>query len=122
MSRHPSTPSVYFIYCAGFIKIGFATDLRLRLCGITGSNPHKATILWAAPGDREMERDYHKRFAADRRTGEWFEFSPGLRAFLLNKLSTTVGGVARMNRVESEFRAWAMGIRTIGVHRDGNAG
>lgn len=72
---------VYFIGCAnGPVKIGFASDMEQRLAGIQTGNPRLLRIQAAAPGDRELEREYHRRFKAHRLQGEWLTRCPEIIA------------------------------------------
>lgn len=77
------TPSfVYFIECGGFVKIGVAVNVEKRLASLQTGNPAPLTLLVAISGNEKMERELHKRFAVDRVQGEWFNFSPALKAYI----------------------------------------
>jgi len=75
---------VYFMRRERFIKIGTTTDLRRR------AQELNATVLAKQPGSYSEEARLHKRFAALRRHGEWFEPGPELIA-LMNELRTAEG-------------------------------
>jgi hypothetical protein len=65
---------VYFIGGEdGPIKIGFTTELPSRLRSLQNSSPVPIRLLAAVHGDRALEAEYHRRFAAHRLHGEWFE-------------------------------------------------
>lgn len=81
-SRPDPAGFVYFVYCAGRIKIGYATDVAARMFGIATSSPFPIRLLLTIRGDLEDEQNYHKRFASDRANLEWFDLSDDLRAFL----------------------------------------
>jgi hypothetical protein len=68
---------VYFIRLGNRIKIGFTTNLALRMEQL----PHEE-ILGVMPGFMRDEKRCHKAFAHLRRAGEWFEDAPELRAFI----------------------------------------
>ena len=75
------TPVVYFIGWHGVdVKIGFTRHLRDRLTEIIKRTncPHK--LLAATLGSFELERAYHDQFAATRKHGEWFNWSPEIAA------------------------------------------
>lgn len=79
----PAAPSVvYFVYCAGRIKIGYTTDIRNRMAGLASSSPAPITLLLTIPGNEQDEARYHRMFASDRVHLEWFRLSYGLREFL----------------------------------------
>lgn len=107
--RRPPTTFVYFMYCAGYIKIGFSTDARLRHMGMCTAFPLKVTLLLTMHGDRAMERSFHLQFASARTNGEWFDFSPEIRSFLHERLSATVAGAGILARAEAEFSDWVHG-------------
>lgn len=72
---------VYFIGAAsGPIKIGIATRPLARLSGLQTSHHEKLDLLATCEGDLELEKAYHRRFAAHRLSGEWFERTPELMA------------------------------------------
>lgn len=70
------TRSVYFIQAVsgGLIKIGVAADPVARLAEIQRMCPVPLRILSVLPGvGQPGEAALHRRFAAARRHGEWFE-------------------------------------------------
>jgi len=74
-------PVVYFIGWHGMdVKIGFTRHLRDRLIEITKRSGCPQKLLAATPGSFKMERDYHKRFGATRKHGEWFDWSLEIHA------------------------------------------
>lgn len=66
---------VYFIYCAGRVKIGFATDIVDRLSAISTHAPFPITLLLTIRGDMADERAFHERFKEARVNREWFDLS-----------------------------------------------
>lgn len=65
------------------IKIGITTqDPEDRLRGIQTGSPHRLRILRTEPGGRSRELQLHRRFAAARLEGEWFEPTPALLAYI----------------------------------------
>lgn len=57
------------------VKIGIASDPKRRLSQIQTGNPEKLVILAVFHGNARTERELHKRFAARRKSGEWFDFT-----------------------------------------------
>lgn len=79
----PTGPVVYFIGTSGgFVKIGYTANLRRRLTAIKTSTHARVTLLAAVPGGREIESDYHARFAEARVRREWFRKTPQIEAEL----------------------------------------
>lgn len=66
---------VYFLEGAGRIKIGHARDVDKRVTGIAYCSPVSLTLLGMIPASQPMvlEAWLHKRYAALRQHGEWFE-------------------------------------------------
>lgn len=104
--RQPPVGYVYFMYSAGFIKVGYSETPQLRHLALSRGSAFRVHLLHVLPGSRELERDFHAKFADDRQNGEWFRFSAAVRAFLLGHLSTTVGGQNLLARAEGEHAAW----------------
>ena len=72
---------VYFIGGElGAIKIGLAGDVSKRLATIQSNSPISVRVMASIAGGRDLEMAYHKRFAASRLHGEWFERTPELLA------------------------------------------
>lgn len=67
------TESVYFVECAGRIKIGFSKSVAARIAALQISAPSKLTIVAVVGGDVGVERAFHKLLSPFRATGEWFE-------------------------------------------------
>jgi hypothetical protein len=68
---------VYFIATqSGPIKIGIAINPDGRCKSLQTSHHERLEVLATCPGGQELEQVYHKRFAAHRLHGEWFERCP----------------------------------------------
>lgn len=84
----PTGPPVYFVAgVAGYVKIGFTTDLRTRMVRIQVGHPEPVRLLAWMPGSLADERRYHVRFASLRAESEWFKLAPEIEAEIarLNK-------------------------------------
>ena len=72
---------VYFIASeTGPIKIGIAANPPSRLSTLQTGHHEKLRLLVTCEGGEEREKEYHRRFAAHRRHGEWFERHPDILA------------------------------------------
>lgn len=82
--KKPSEGMVYFIRAngKGAVKIGHATDVKKRLNGLQISHRHKLAVVGVMPGTQKDERDFHRRFAQYRLSGEWFDCKGDLLKFL----------------------------------------
>ena len=75
---------IYFIQpeFGGPIKIGLAKNPKRRLVVIQVNHYERLVLRCVMDGDRDAERDLHKRFAHCWRIGEWFEPSDDLMEFM----------------------------------------
>lgn len=74
---------VYFIKSEeGHVKIGCSVRPEDRLLATTEWMPSKVWIEATLPGSYRIEGLLHKKFAADRISGEWFRASPRLLAMI----------------------------------------
>lgn len=79
---------VYFIASVdGPIKIGTAVDPDSRLRGLQTASPARLNLLAVIDGGADIERGLHRRFAADRLSGEWFNPSSALLDFIASVIS-----------------------------------
>lgn len=73
---------VYMLQAGAFgdIKIGVATDPLARMRQLQTSMPKKLRLVRVLEGGADDEKVLHRRFAADRLTGEWFRPSVAMLA------------------------------------------
>lgn len=66
------------------VKIGFtrATELAHRLKGLQTGCPYSLKVIAQITGLPAREREIHALLATDRLTGEWFDWTPRVRAFV----------------------------------------
>ncbi len=76
------TSFVYFLLYGKRIKIGTCANVRTRLRNLQTGIPGKGRIYYVTPGGRALERELHNLFAADRVTGEWFQYSAAIRIWI----------------------------------------
>jgi len=89
---------VYFVYCAGRIKIGYTAEIRNRMASMASNCPAPITLLLTIRGGLHDEAYYHEMFAADRVHLEWFRLSYELRDFL----DSQIGADSRALLFEAE--------------------
>lgn len=86
MVREQPTPvgvRVYFAISADYrVKIGISTDVPKRIAGLQSGGGIAVRLLGVIDGDHRTELALHKRFAAYRLLGEWFEPRDKLRQYL----------------------------------------
>lgn len=65
------------------MKIGFTeADPRRRIVNISTAHWAKMELVSFFDGDRKAEKSLHRRFAAARIRGEWFDVTPEIEEFL----------------------------------------
>lgn len=69
---------IYFIECAGRIKIGFSLKPDARFRKINVEAPFACELLGVVDGDRKLESGLHAQWAHLRCHGEWFAASKEL--------------------------------------------
>lgn len=97
--------SVYFLYCANRIKIGYTRgDVDERISKIEGTIPLHIWIVKVIPGGRITEFKIHHRFAACKIEGwrEWFSLSDELRSYI----NEGPADRARFAGAERSYREW----------------
>lgn len=76
---------IYFARMEGpepFIKIGYASNVGVRLSNIKVSTPYKVELLASIEGTPQDEAALHARFADHRFRGEWFKPHPEILDFI----------------------------------------
>jgi hypothetical protein len=86
---------VYFIHNrrANAIKIGVSNDPIGRMVFLQTGCPDRLEMACTVPGGTLEEAELHRRFAADRISGEWFEVSEALVAWIEGYFIAGVCGV-----------------------------
>lgn len=64
----------------GACKIGLARDVLKRVAYLQINQPATLRLLHAFDGGRAAETELHRRFAAHRQKGEWFDAAPEILA------------------------------------------
>lgn len=73
--------SIYVIRFQSTYKIGFSGDLVRRVGSFLSLLPPGVKFVGHMPGDRDVERHLHHRFAGSTSRGEWFNETPEMLAF-----------------------------------------
>ena len=81
LQPRPDRATIYFLGPTdGPIKIGWASRLQYRLRALELANAFPLHVWATVEAEITLEREYHKRFAAHRLHGEWFERHPDILA------------------------------------------
>ena len=57
------------------IKIGRTRNIAGRLNQLQGMSPLPLRLFWYTPGGAALEQSLHRKYAAYRTHGEWFDFA-----------------------------------------------
>lgn len=73
---------IYFVKVNDKVKIGFSDNLKKRLSALQVSSAYKLEVLLIIDGDYEKESELHQQFREYRNSGEWFDLSDPIEAFI----------------------------------------
>jgi hypothetical protein len=82
LTAKPGYTWVYFVECANFIKIGRATNPRLRVGGMQTGCPLPIKFLVAFEGRAFLEKEMQESFSDCHHRGEWFSANDDLYDFI----------------------------------------
>lgn len=95
---------IYFIECAGRIKIGFSVDPKIRLNKIAADAPYPCKMLGIIIGDREIEKEIHARWNHLHCHREWFAASKELLTWISENCSSPDAVIyGKSHRAISQF-------------------
>jgi hypothetical protein len=94
--RSSDQGGVYFalIPVLGAVKIGWANDVPVRMAALQTACPEVLELLCVFRDEPRAEQALHHRFRADWIRGEWFRYSPAIKAFIARP-PVPVGAFAR---------------------------
>lgn len=95
---------VYFLYCAGFVKIGVAGNIIRRMTNLQIGSPWKSQIILLIPGGRQTEAFLHFAFEEHNVGGEWFRLAPPIREAI--RELAPAEGQQWLAEEEAEYREW----------------
>lgn len=100
------THRVYFLYCAGFIKIGVTKGLVRRLREIQIGTPFASQAVMLIRGGRLTEEYMHYLYKDYHHRGEWFVLGPRLREMIISQAPGYC--IEWLEEEEAVHRAWVM--------------
>lgn len=101
--------SIYFLESSGRIKIGYSTNVSKRVAHLKTADPD-IRLIGAIQGDFKLERQLHRRLSKHRKSGEWFDDCPDVRAAVqtaINNFPSADAGTDRSGRRKTQFPAVA---------------
>lgn len=101
--------SVYFAQRrkGGLIKIGYSRNVKPRVQTI------RAKVIGAVPGEREVEKKLHKRFAHLRVRGEWFRPEDDLLEYISVKAQKHEPDLTDVQTVIRVPKSWLVRLDKI---------
>lgn len=97
----PSAPDRTFVYIVqihSFVKIGFASNLYVRISNMQVDSPYPVTVIShyevAKELARRIEKYTHVGFAEHRVSGEWFAISPQDAQDMVARMIGFIGEIA----------------------------
>lgn len=97
--------TVYFLYCAGYVKIGYTSKCFIgRTDTLANGTPIHTVVLLGIPGGKRTEYLLHKKFAEFRGGGEWFRFDQSIRDFIAE--NGTEHTARAVHQAEFNHRGW----------------
>lgn len=94
----------YFISDGTYVKIGYTTDLELRLCQLQVGNARLLTVIRTIQGN--VENELHEYFSEYHVRGEWFELRGELCTMVTETPVEKAVRVAASRLQISENEAW----------------
>lgn len=90
---------IYFYKTNNTVKIGVTTKLNNRVSSINTCNPYSkdSEIILVLEGDREKEKEFHKKFKQYRINGEWFLLSDEIINFISNNKHNDINPIKKKN-------------------------
>lgn len=102
--KERKTHVVYFIYCAGFVKIGTTRILHKRLSTLQMGAPWQTRIVSLLAGGRITEDYLHSVFRELSIGGEWFRLGPDLRQAIIETAPEPLRG--HLEEEEADYKEW----------------
>lgn len=92
------TGQVYFVGCAGKIKVGYSADANERVRMLATAAPTPLTLIGIVEGSRSLESAIHKKLKSHRSHREWFLDCPEVRALVDDVLARGSGAIEFVER------------------------
>lgn len=91
---------VYFVEADGYLKVGFARNVRERIKGLQTGSPHEINLLDAIADESAqwLEKVLHYFLEEHRHHGEWFKLTGDELEAVANKFEEWTKDMARQVR------------------------
>jgi hypothetical protein len=74
------TQYVYFVRTGKYLKIGISRYVEKRLKAMQIGNSKRMILIGVIEGSNALEKSLHKKFERFKTRGEWFHYTPELKA------------------------------------------
>ena len=75
------------------VKVGFSRNPKGRVAALRTASPHRLRMLGLIEGDAGLERSIHRDLQRHRLSGEWFEATPEVAAYLAELFRARAGSI-----------------------------
>lgn len=100
---------IYLLQCGEFFKIGFSLTPRKRVQQLRTGSPHPIRLVHElrTSSYKQIEKQLHRKFAAKRGKGEWFQLDPVDVEHIksLNKWGNTPEQQQRRDQEDARYHA-----------------
>jgi hypothetical protein len=100
------THVVYFIFCAGFVKIGTSSSLKRRLSNLQIGAPWQTRLVALVTGGPKTEDFLHFVYREHAIGGEWFRLGPDLRQAIIDLTTFTPALKGHLEEEEADYLEW----------------
>lgn len=104
--RQRKTHLVYFIFCAGFVKIGTTSALKRRLSNMQIGAPWQTRVVGVVAGGRATEQFLHYVYREHSIGGEWFRLGPDLRQAIIDMGEAVPVLRGHLEEEEADYKEW----------------
>lgn len=88
------TGQVYFIECAGRIKVGYTADIIARVQTLSTAAPAPLKVLGSVDGTRSLEKAIHAKLKPFNNHREWFNDCPEVRELVASVLERGASAIS----------------------------
>ena len=104
--KQRKTHVVYFVFCAGFVKIGTTSSLKKRMSAIQMCAPWQTRVVGIVPGGRSTEQFLHYVYKEHAIGGEWFRLGDDMRQAILEMADGIPPLKGALEEEEADYKEW----------------
>lgn len=105
---------IYFLRLGNAVKIGYTQRLPRRMKTLSTATPNDPVVLGVMAGDRDRERELHRRFRHRHIKREWFTLEMDIVAFVEMHCRPYLVGINHVDPVDPPEPPPALGLWASG--------